>query len=237
MIDVIKNAVRPPLAAAAAWRIRRFLRSDPGYDDTAEFIARVRTRGDCDVRILQKDGEIAALCRRVHELAPRIVVEIGTAGGGTLMLLAEAAPRDATLISLDLPHPVGYRRHRERVYAALGRGKQRIVLLREDSHEAATVERVRAAAGAPVDFLFIDGDHSAAGVSRDFVLYAPLVRPGGLIAFHDIVPGPEKSVGGVPAFWRDLKPAHPEAEEFVEDWQQGGYGIGVVRAGGAPEHE
>lgn len=37
----------------------------------------------------------------------------------------------------------------------------------------------------PIDFLFIDGGHLYAEVARDFELYAPLVRPGGLICFHD----------------------------------------------------
>jgi len=36
-----------------------------------------------------------------------------------------------------------------------------------------------------IDLLFIDGDHSINGCSQDFELYAPKVKPGGLIAFHD----------------------------------------------------
>lgn len=33
-------------------------------------------------------------------------------------------------------------------------------------------------------------------------MYSPLVRKGGTIAFHDIVPGPPGAIGGVPTFWR-----------------------------------
>lgn len=33
--------------------------------------------------------------------------------------------------------------------------------------------------------LFVDGDHSYAGVKRDIELYTPRVVPGGFIAFHD----------------------------------------------------
>lgn len=36
-----------------------------------------------------------------------------------------------------------------------------------------------------VDVLFIDGDHSYESVLCDFLLYYPLVRSGGIIAFHD----------------------------------------------------
>jgi predicted O-methyltransferase YrrM len=39
-----------------------------------------------------------------------------------------------------------------------------------------------------VDFLFIDADHSYEGVKKDFEMYSPLVRKGGIIAFHDIIP-------------------------------------------------
>lgn len=37
-----------------------------------------------------------------------------------------------------------------------------------------------------IDFLFIDGDHTYEGVKQDFQMYSPLVKKGGLIAFHDI---------------------------------------------------
>lgn len=36
-----------------------------------------------------------------------------------------------------------------------------------------------------IDFLFIDGDHTYQGVLTDWLLYAPLVKRGGIIAFHD----------------------------------------------------
>lgn len=36
-----------------------------------------------------------------------------------------------------------------------------------------------------VDLLFIDGNHSYQSVLCDFLLYYPLVKPGGIVAFHD----------------------------------------------------
>lgn len=38
---------------------------------------------------------------------------------------------------------------------------------------------------APCDFVFIDGDHSYEGVSGDFAVFAPALRLGGVLAFHD----------------------------------------------------
>lgn len=54
----------------------------------------------------------------------------------------------------------------------------------------------------PIDFLMIDGDHSAVQVSKDYYNFHPFVRPGGLIAFHDInVP----HASGVKKLWKHLK--------------------------------
>lgn len=39
---------------------------------------------------------------------------------------------------------------------------------------------------APIDFLFIDGDHRQAAVMADLQSWVPKVRPGGLVAGHDI---------------------------------------------------
>lgn len=39
-----------------------------------------------------------------------------------------------------------------------------------------------------IDLLFIDGDHSLRGVTKDFNLYFPLVNSGGYIVFDDYLP-------------------------------------------------
>jgi predicted O-methyltransferase YrrM len=38
-----------------------------------------------------------------------------------------------------------------------------------------------------IDLLFLDGDHSPEAVRRDFLDWAPKVRPGGFLAMHDVV--------------------------------------------------
>jgi predicted O-methyltransferase YrrM len=52
-----------------------------------------------------------------------------------------------------------------------------------DSHSLGT--RDTALARGPYDLLLIDGDHSRAGALVDFRDFAPMVRPGGLVALHD----------------------------------------------------
>ena len=60
-----------------------------------------------------------------------------------------------------------------------------------------------AAINAPYDFLFIDAGHSAEDARRDHANYGPLIRQGGIIAFHDALrrPGFEEVV----QVWRYLE--------------------------------
>jgi predicted O-methyltransferase YrrM len=39
----------------------------------------------------------------------------------------------------------------------------------------------------PIDLLFLDGDHSYEAVRRDFLDWAPKIRPGGILCLHDAV--------------------------------------------------
>lgn len=180
----------------------------------------------------QVRSELEALLELVRAESPRTVLEIGTALGGTLFGFARVAAPDALLVTVDLPEGRfggGYHPARGHLYRSFARGGQRIRLVVGDSHQPRTLERVQELlASRPVDFLFVDGDHAVEGVRADYELYGPLVRPGGLIAFHDIVPGDEELVGGVPDFWRGFKESR-DVSELVESWEQGAYGIGVVR--------
>jgi len=175
--------------------------------------------------------EVAKLLEVVAKLKPKVVLEIGTAGGGTLFLFTRVADLEAKIISVDLPGGPfggGYPRWKIPLYKSFSRGGQKIYLLRRDSHDPRTLEEVkRILDSEKVDFLFIDGDHTYEGVKRDFEMYSPLVREGGIVAFHDIVPGPSEYVGGVPKFWGEVKMKYKYLE-IVEDWHQGGYGIGVI---------
>ena len=110
------------------------------------------------------------------------------------------------------------------------------MLFRSDPQTVAEVRELLG--GEPLDFLFIDGDHSYDGVRQDYESYAPLVRPGGLIGFHDIAEPPGGGpviaadgtlllVGDVPAFWRTIRGDYP-SEEFIGT-ADGCFGIGLLR--------
>jgi len=61
----------------------------------------------------------------------------------------------------------------------------------------------------PFNFLFIDGDHECQSVLNDWGIYSPMVRIGGIVAFHDTnaphwLPGPRQAIGMITKNWNHL---------------------------------
>jgi cephalosporin hydroxylase len=216
--------------AAATLKLRSEARCTRNLDESLDFAFEFSV-GAVTIAPAQVRSEIAALLKLLQTEQPRNVLEIGTARGGTLFLLSRAASADANLGSIDLPGGEfggGYDRIWVPLLKSLPTERQTLKLMRADSHDSRTYEEARRwLAGRPLECLLVDGDHTFEGVRRDFFMYGALVRPGALIAIHDIVPGPEHRVGGVPKFWSLVKKVY-ETRELVDDWGQGGWGIGVV---------
>lgn len=55
-----------------------------------------------------------------------------------------------------------------------------------DSASDDLVDRVTSRLSGPIDFLFIDGDHTWEGVLRDYLAWRPHVATSGVVGFHDI---------------------------------------------------
>jgi predicted O-methyltransferase YrrM len=225
-----RDVCGPFLVSGAIRSLQAKAASVKTAEEALALVFEFRCRG---IRIApgQIPSEIIQLLRVLERNPPRRVLEIGTAGGGSFFLFARAATDDALLISADLPLGLfggGYPKWRGRLIQSFGRARQQVHLLRADSHSPETFNRIKQLLGGnQLDFLFIDGDHRYEGVKADFEAYSPLVRAGGLIGFHDIVPGPPQEAGGVHLFWQELKQRQP-VQEFVADWTQGGYGIGLL---------
>jgi predicted O-methyltransferase YrrM len=183
------------------------------------------------IKPYQVYSEISELLKFVDRIKPKVVLEIGTANGGTLFLFSRIAPRDANIISIDLPGGKfggGYSKWREILYKSFTLPGQTIHLLRADSHKRDTLEQVEAVLdGREIDFLFIDGDHAYEGVKMDFEMYSPLVKKGGIVAFHDIVPHPPETGCEVSKLWEEMKLRYNHLE-LVKDWSQNWGGIGII---------
>jgi predicted O-methyltransferase YrrM len=180
----------------------------------------------------QAKSEILQLAQILQASAPKRSLEIGTNYGGTLFLLCTVSPPDAKIISLDLPSGPfggGYPRRKAPLFRRFVRGDQELHLIRANSHSSETKERVlKILDGEQLDYLFIDGDHTYSGVQSDFQMYAPLVRSGGIVAFHDIVTYKPETECQVEKFWSEIK-HHYRHREIIEEVNEGSLPIAITR--------
>jgi cephalosporin hydroxylase len=227
--SLLGKSLRAPENFVRSMRCRRRLKSlnrDASIEELVDFVYR------CDgIEAIQIRSELIQMLEAVQERKPRTVVEIGTASGGTLLLLCCVVERDATLASIDLPGGKfggGYSAWKIPLYQDFAGESQKLHLLRGNSHSDAMFHNlVSVLSGEAIDFLFIDADHTYEGVRRDFQLYSPLVAKGGLIGFHDIAPTSPGGEYGVRQLWNELKPNY-QWREIIADPKQQGYGIGLL---------
>jgi predicted O-methyltransferase YrrM len=193
-------------------------------------------RGAIDRGALQKLAEFAPLLALIAQRRSATLVEIGSAWGGTLWAWCQVADDEASIVSIDLPGgPFGPADSKPDGWESFARASQHVEVILGNSHAAETRARAEHATDGAIDFLFIDGDHTYDGVRSDFETYGPLVRPGGMIALHDIVQNPTlppDHVGEVHRFWPELKRNFRSLEllDPTDDRGWGGRwgGIGVV---------
>jgi len=179
----------------------------------------------------QIKSEIISFLEFANLEQPQHVCEIGTACGGTNFLLSQSLTSIKLMIGVDL-----YVKNKSQLQY-FSKDSQQVIFINGSSYADRTVDKVRSIlADKKLDVLFIDGDHNFDGVKQDFLKYKHLVRDGGLIVFHDIVSDyltrygrqTGRWAGGVPQFWSKIKLLYPHYE-FVEDLDQDGLGIGVIR--------
>jgi hypothetical protein len=123
-----------------------------------------------------------------------VIVEIGTADGGTAAIIHETVKkRDIKIYTVDIAPS-------ENAYHNLEHTDVEVV--RSKSSEFAQVwkESIKRS----IDFLFIDGGHTFESVYTDFYSWVPFLKPEGSILFHDYDP-PDR--GGI---------AHLGVQIFVE---------------------
>ena len=237
--EVIMRSARPALAPLAARRVRSRADQAVTVDDLLDLTFDFRPYGIA-MGPLQSRWEFGQLLEELAPVSPETMLEIGTAKGGSLLAFTQLCAPDAHIVSVDLPRGPfggGYPLWKVPLYKAFARSGQRLDLVRGDSHSASTFAHVQSLLGGrKLDFLFIDGDHSYEGVRSDFETYKSLMRPGGIIALHDIVaPDPDRPPlkgnhsGDVYRFWAELTTERP-GQTFVDPAGHGCFGIGLIRA-------
>lgn len=226
LVSKLFGRVWRSISFVCCWARYRLVGVRHGADGVVDFVL-----GNHLFKPLQVPSELRALAKVVRNLCPDRAMEIGTAAGGTLLLLTKLASSQATIVSVDMPGARfggGYDYKRRWLYRRFASDGQQLHLLQCDSHSTETLDRVKAILGGQqLDYLFIDGDHTYEGVKKDLEWYAPMVRPGGVIALHDIVEHPPATGCEVSKFWDQVKSQYRHTE-IIESRRQGWAGIGVL---------
>lgn len=192
-------------------------------------LAKAACSSNQNIRLDQVKEEIFCLLKILRKKKIGAMLEIGYGEGGTLLLFMKAAAAHAVIAS------VGISIKHNKEYIVKRSSEREVLFLEINSHTPAALEQISKFFPDGIDFLFIDGDHSYDGVKQDFQNYSPLVKKGGIIAFHDIIEDYERRYGivtfscsgGVPKFWKEIRGNYRNAE-FVKDYKQDGAGIGVL---------
>jgi predicted O-methyltransferase YrrM len=131
-------------------------------------------------------GELEIIVALVRSVAPRIMVEIGLAEGRTAKAILRELPDLERYIGIDTDP--GYRtklrsqwteRSRDPGHLALADSRFDRWLLPCGSFDLVADDFPE------IDAMFIDGDHSSEAVRHDSDLARAVVKPGGIILWHD----------------------------------------------------
>jgi predicted O-methyltransferase YrrM len=157
-------------------------------------------------------------------LAPVVehVLEIGTQHGGWLFMLASVIQPPARFCAVDTVYCSEFAITSRELEA----GGFEVEFLPLNA-ESARAEVDRWLDGAKLDVLHLDGRHTLAGVREDWNLYSPLVRPGGIVAIHDVRPTGPHAVFGAQQMFDRLQESY-DTHLYLRTWKEG-LGIGVVR--------
>ena len=114
----------------------------------------------------------------------RVAVEIGVYEGVSTVVIAKNLAPGATLYAIDpfLPGRLGICWNRIIAMREVSRARLdcEVKFIRTTSHEA--LDRIP---NQELDCIFIDGDHSLAGIKQDWDDWAGRVSPGGFVLLHD----------------------------------------------------
>jgi predicted O-methyltransferase YrrM len=158
-----------------------------------------------DYKIQQKKPEWMCLLNLLNLKNIDNILEIGANTGGSTVTLSHFAKK---LVTIDVINPP--------LFDTNSINKCEYKYLAGNSQSEDMFEQVKKEFNQ-VDFLMIDGDHSHQGSYNDYLMYKNLVRPGGMIAFHDIIDSPNHHMLRcfVADTWKLVKNDHKNFKEFI----------------------
>lgn len=183
----------------------------------------------------QNEYELTSFIKLLNDNGVSKYLEIGAREGDTFFEIVTGLKNFSQGVAVDLPGGLWgkstTRTGLENCIKSLRLKDKKVSHLFGDSQTEATKKIV--VGRGPYDAVLIDGDHTLAGVTKDFDLYGELAP---IVAFHDIVGTGEKCGASgcmveVPIFWNSLKNREDIKEnysifEFVDKGSR--MGIGVI---------
>lgn len=174
---------------------------------------------------LQNSDELHWFISLLNEEGCRSYLEIGSRWGGSFWRIANALPRGSRVVSVDMPAEPTSEASLRSCVAELKRKGYDAHLLIGNSQTPDVVRNVHGL--GKFDACLIDGDHSLAGVTADWINYGPVLCR--LVAFHDIAWWRSSEWKGtrieVPGFWNEVKADYRHIERKLERKNNG---IGVL---------
>ena len=178
--------------------------------------------------------EFQILLNEYQKLNVECFLEIGSMYGWSLQHFIHYSKEGSTAISIDLPvrnfvGPNDWRVEKQEsnyssVWPQWAKLKKcKLYLIPDSSLSVSTFTKAKEILnGKLLDFLFIDGDHRYESIKSDYTMYAPLVRKGGIIGFHDIG---KKEEGGGRQFWLEIKQQFKHKEITKDVNKEKGIGL------------
>lgn len=179
---------------------------------------------------MQKPEEFIPLYDLVTQAKPKVILEIGFGQGGTAWAWSKI-PSLEHLVIIDLPSGpwggsetsaietklkfIGDNTPAKVTYIAGNSANSECLAKVEETLTLKTYSK-KGGIVRGIDFLWIDGDHSYAGVKTDFLTYSPLVNKPGYIALHDIAEHSPESGCEVKKFWDEIKSSGIPDDQYSE---------------------
>lgn len=166
--------------------------------------------------IQQKEGEWIKFISLVDATRPKNVLEIGSYDGGSTVSLSMLCER---LLTIEIIEP--------RYDVNLIKQNCNFTYLQGDSTASDITNFVKITTFEPFDLAFIDGNHNYDLVKQDFLNYRKYVRPGGIIAFHDIVESEMHKKQNTTVFklWQEIRDYYTHLEIIEPPLEWGGIGV------------
>lgn len=132
------------------------------------------------------ENETSTLVSLIQSVSPRVMIEFGCNIGRTAKMILDTVTSLETYIGIDVPfdHEPTLRCQRQEIPYTPG------WFAASDPRFYLLVREQGSLALGPIDLefcdaVFIDGDHSERAVRHDSHLARKLIRPGGIIVWHD----------------------------------------------------